>query len=52
MSATLGPHTIKENKTYNKLSRLKTTNQIGRILWLAYDYVLKSRISLSSVFFY
>lgn len=50
MSATLGPHTIKENMTHNKLSRSKTTNQIGRILWLAYDYVLKSWMRLSSIF--
>lgn len=37
MSATLDLHTIKENTTYNKLSTLKATNQIGRTLWLAYD---------------
>lgn len=37
MSATLGPHTIKENTICNKWSILKATNQIGRTLWLAYD---------------
>lgn len=52
MSAKLGPHTIKENKIHNKFSRLKASNQIHRLLQLAYEYILRSRMRLSSIFLY